>query len=131
MLPVTKYECIGHFQKRVGNRLRKLRKEKKLGGAERLTNTKIDILQKYFGIALRNNIGDLEKMTNAIIASVYHVSEYHEKCPKTNESWCQFQRDKIEGTNFYKCKDGLPVDVRKAILPIYNDLTKPELLVKC
>ena len=68
------YECIGHFQKRVGNRLRKLRKEKKLGGAKRLTNKKIDILQKYFGIALRNNIGDLEKMTNAITASVYHVS---------------------------------------------------------
>ena len=25
----------------------------------------------------------------------------------------------------------MPVDVRKAILPIYHDLTKPELLVKC
>ena len=68
--PVTKYECIGHFQKRVGNRLRKLMKEKKLGGAKRLTNTKIDILQNYFGIALRNNTGELEKMTNPIIASV-------------------------------------------------------------
>ena len=32
---------------------------------------------------------------------------------------------------FYKSKDVLPVDVRKAILPIYHDLTKPELLVKC
>ena len=37
---VIKYECIGHYQKRVGNRLRKLRKELKLGGKNRLTNQK-------------------------------------------------------------------------------------------
>ena len=54
--PVVKFECIGQFQKRVGNRLRKLRKEKKLGVTKRLTNSKIDILQNYFGIALRQNI---------------------------------------------------------------------------
>ena len=29
--PVTKYECIGHFQKLVGSCLRKWRTEKKLG----------------------------------------------------------------------------------------------------
>ena len=49
---VIKYECIGHYQKRVGNRLRKLRKELKRGGKNRLTNQKIDTLQNYFGIAL-------------------------------------------------------------------------------
>ena len=39
--PVIKRECIGHYQKRVGNRLRKLRKEKNLGGKKRLTNKKL------------------------------------------------------------------------------------------
>ena len=34
--PVKKFECIGHYQKRIGNRLRKLRKEKSLGGNNRL-----------------------------------------------------------------------------------------------
>ena len=53
--PVSKYERIGHYQKRVGNRLRKIRKDKKLGVVKRLTNTKIDKLQNYFGIALRQN----------------------------------------------------------------------------
>ena len=48
---VIKYECIGHYQKRVGNRLRKLRKELILGGKNRLTNQKIDTLQNYLGIA--------------------------------------------------------------------------------
>ena len=46
---VSKKECIGHYQMRVGNRLRKLRKEKRLGGKHRLTNTKIDTLQNNFG----------------------------------------------------------------------------------
>ena len=48
---IIKYECIGHYQKRVGNRLRKLRKELKLGGKNRLTNQKNDTLQNYFGNA--------------------------------------------------------------------------------
>ena len=128
---VSKKECIGHYQRRVGNRLRKLRKEKRLGGKNRLTNTKIDTLQNYFGIALRQNIGNLEAMTNAIMASLFHVSGYHANCPKTSDSWCLYQRDKANGTNIYKPKGALPVDVRSAILPIYNDLTKPEMLIKC
>ena len=128
---MPKYECIGHYQKRVGCRLRKLRKDKNLGGRNGLTTTKIDTLQNYFGIALRNNVGDLEKMTEAIMASLYHVSEYHEKCPKTPTTWCLYQRDKLDGTNFYKVKKGLPTNIRKAIMPIYIDLCKPEILSKC
>ena len=42
---VTKYECIGHYQKRVDCRLRKLKKNVKGFGANgRLTNAKIDTL---------------------------------------------------------------------------------------
>ena len=36
--PVQKFECIGHYQKRIGW-LRKIRKDKKLGGKKRLTNS--------------------------------------------------------------------------------------------
>ena len=43
----------------------------------------------------------------------------------------QFQKDKIDGTDLYKNKHGLPIDIRKEILPIYYALTKPELLKKC
>ena len=89
---VTKFECIGHYQKRVGSRLRKLKKSTKgLGGKGRLTDAKIDTLQNYFGIALRQNVGNLE-MVNACMASMYHVAEYHERCPKGNDTWCQFQK---------------------------------------
>ena len=41
-------------------------------------------------------------MTNAIIASLYHVSDFHERCPKTNDIWCQFQKDEIDGTDYIK-----------------------------
>ena len=46
----SKYECIRHYQNRVGNR--------ELGGVKRLTNVKIDELQNYFDIALRENVGE-------------------------------------------------------------------------
>ena len=70
-------------------------------------------------------------MTSAILASLYHVSDYHASCPKTADSWCLYQRDKVNGTNYYKSKGSLLVDVRSAILAIYNDLTKPEIPSRC
>ena len=129
---VAKKECIGHYQKRVGTRLRKLKKNTKgLGGKKRLTDAKIDTLQNYFGIALRQNIGNLDAMVKGCMASMYHVAGHHESCPKSSESWCQFQKDKFLGTKEYKSKGELPLDIRMAILPIYKDLCKKENLSKC
>ena len=58
--PVNKGECLGHIQKRVGSRLRKLEKEyggKKLSDRKtlrgRLGDKEINKLQNYFGIAIR------------------------------------------------------------------------------
>ena len=62
------------------------------------------------------------------MTTLFHVSDYHANCLKTSESWYQ---DKANGTNFYKPNGALPVDVRSAILPIYNHLTKHEMLIKC
>ena len=45
---IKKLECIGHYQKRVGCRLRRLKK-----GLKGLTPAIIYKLQNYFGIALR------------------------------------------------------------------------------
>ncbi|GFT10648.1 uncharacterized protein TNCV_1943721 [Trichonephila clavipes] len=67
---VTKLECIGHIQKRVGSRLRKLKKNTKgVGGKGKLTDKFIDKLQNYYGIAIRSNVGCLEKMQSAVIAA--------------------------------------------------------------
>ena len=130
--PVNKQECIGHYQKRVGCRLRKLRPKENLGGKKgELTNSIIDRLQNYFGIALRQNIGNLKAMEDAIMASLFHVSNFHQYCPKTTNSWCLYQKGKINATNTYKVREELPVNARQLVHPIYKGLTKPEVLSKC
>ncbi|GFX11666.1 uncharacterized protein TNCV_4340121 [Trichonephila clavipes] len=72
---VTKYECIGHVQKRVGARLRKLKsKNKNLSGKGKLTDSFIDRLQNYYGIAVRSNIGNLSGLQQNVIAALLHCS---------------------------------------------------------
>ena len=80
-VPVTKEECIGHVQKRVGSRLWELKRQLKgkkwsdgqvLSGKGRLTNKLIDRLQTYYGIAVREHVGDLQGMAKAIWAGLMH-----------------------------------------------------------
>lgn len=71
---IKKLECIGHIQKRMGTRLRKLKSDNKgivlsdglkLGGKNRLTSAVIDQLQTYYGQAIRTNNNSLEEMKQA------------------------------------------------------------------
>ncbi|GFX35991.1 uncharacterized protein TNCV_4215131 [Trichonephila clavipes] len=71
---IKKFECIGHIQKRVGSRLRKLKlKQKVLGGRGKLTDSFIDKLQNYYGIAIRSNVNNIEKMQSAVIAAFFSL----------------------------------------------------------
>lgn len=55
-LIVLKKECIDHVQKRMGTRLRNLKKHTKgLGGRGKLTGKLIDELSIYYGLAIRRN----------------------------------------------------------------------------
>lgn len=80
-------ECIGHVQKRVGTALRKLKRENPgLGGKGKLTDSQIDKLQNYYGIAIRSNVGNLAGMKKAIHASLMHCASteqrpLHDHCP--------------------------------------------------
>jgi hypothetical protein len=76
-IAVTKLECIGHEQKRTGATLRSLVKEKTaiklheskpLGGKGRLTQSEIDKLQNYYGLAIRRNVSNMEVMKRAVWA---------------------------------------------------------------
>ena len=87
-ITMKKFECIGHVQKRVGTRLRKLKQSTKgLGGKGKLTSSIIDKLQNYYGIAIRQNAGNKEGMKKAIHASLLHVASssknnWHNHCPE-------------------------------------------------
>ncbi len=68
-----KLECIGHVQKRVGSRLRKLKNANKgvklsdgkgIGGKGKLTDGKIDVVQNYYGLSERENLDDVSTMAN-------------------------------------------------------------------
>ena len=137
----NKLECIGHVQKRVGSRLRRLKNKNKrvkladgkgLAGKGRLTDGKVDVLQNYYELAVRENLHDVDHMAKAIKASLYHVAStdanpQHHRYLSGNESWCGYKRDKTT----YKHKNGIPKCIVNCIEPVFQNLNKPELLCKC
>ncbi|CAB3994951.1 Hypothetical predicted protein, partial [Paramuricea clavata] len=137
----SKLECIGHVQKRVGSRLRRLKSSNKgrklsdgkgISGKGRLTTGKMDVLQNYYGLAIRENLDNVEEMAKAVKASLFHVAsteEYpqHHLCLKGEDSWCGYQRD----SKTYKHKNGIPKPIVELVEPIFDDLADPALLKKC
>ena len=78
---IQKSDYIGHVKKRMGTNLQNKKKEygtKKLsdgqtiGGARRLTEKLCDNLQRYYGQAIRDNLGDLDGMVKATKAILHH-----------------------------------------------------------
>ncbi|KAK7106360.1 hypothetical protein V1264_017625 [Littorina saxatilis] len=78
---VQKLECVGHVQKRMGKRLRDVKKNargkklsdgKVLGGRGRLTDTEINKIQAYYGNAIRGNTNNLVGMRSAVWAIFFH-----------------------------------------------------------
>lgn len=139
---IDKLECVGHVQKRVGTRLRSLKKStkealpdgKKLSGKGRLTDVSIDKLQAYYGNAIRENKHDIVKMRQAVWAVFFHKGSSDEN-PVHNfcdVKWCPFLKAKEKGNQYtHRTNQYLPSSVMDAIKPIWKDLTKTELLRKC
>ena len=103
--PVNKGECVGHVQKRVGGRLRKLKKangsklledKKKDWWCGRLNEKVINKPQNYYELAIRQNTDSLPKMRKAVGAVLYHCSEAssaetrHMFCD-VDSQWCKFR----------------------------------------
>ena len=146
--PIEKEECVGHIQKRMGTALldykknmrgQKLSDGKGVGGAQRLTQDMIKRIQNYYGLAIRQNKGNLHGMKKAITAIQHHIIEdpeksltsQHQFCPRGKESWCRFWRDKATGSNDYKHLHRLPNVFMSALNPIFKRLSDSELLGRC
>ena len=72
-------------------------------------------------------------MKRYIMVSLYHVASsdekpQHDKCPKGENTWCNYWKSKAEKTKHKHKGKGLTDDIVKAVLPIYEDLTKEALL---
>ena len=160
-IPISKLECIGHIQKRVGRKLRNLRedgafkelyedsddddddnngkkKKKKNNKKIRLTDKIINKLQNYYGIAVRATTGrTVEEMKKDIGAALYHCVQFdsedqrHIFCPKTAMSWCKYQADIINDTHTYKSKVGIHRKIFSLVKPVFMELSDDALLKKC
>lgn len=141
---VSKIECVGHIQKRMGTRLRKLKQAgvkcsdgKSVGGKGRLTDSVIDKLTVYYGNAIREHKNSLCDMRKAVWAIYFHTRStdsepLHTFCPPGSDSWCTYQKAVSNGSvEQYKHKKTLPTSVMDVIKPIFNDLSQPKLLQRC
>lgn len=143
---IEKLECVGHIQKRMGTRLRKLKQSlgknklddgKTLGGRGRLTHAAINEIQNYYGLAIRRNVHSLESMKAAVWAEYFHLSSsndspMHELCPKGTDSWCKYQRAKSNNESYdHDNHTHYSSVVMTKIKPIFKDLANPDLLRKC
>uniref|UniRef100_A0A0B7BRA0 Mutator-like transposase domain-containing protein n=1 Tax=Arion vulgaris TaxID=1028688 RepID=A0A0B7BRA0_9EUPU len=130
---ITKLECCGHIQKRMGKRLLDKVSEYKgqsfteggkkfigIGGAGRLTVTAIKRIQGHYGAAIRKNIGNLEEMKKSVWAIFNHRKGNHKDCG----SWCP--KDKVLAD-----KNKLPNFVLDKIMPVFVELSSEVLLKKC
>ena len=145
LLP-AKLECVGHVQKRLGTRLRKLRQNYKgrkledgrgIMGKGRLTDKCINTLQNYFGMAIRQNTSNVYLMKKSIGAVLYHCSDIsdesvrHQFCSKSGDGWCKWQNDQLSKTKTYRKKVGMPLVIKRLIEPIFHDLSSDSLLKSC
>ena len=75
-------------------------------------------MQNYYGMAIRQNPGQLHEMKKGIGAVLWHCSDIqdlevrHQFCPKSIHSWCKYHSDKITGMSTYKPSTSLPVVIK-------------------
>ena len=96
----------------------------------------VDIMQNYYGLAIRQNKDNLQGMINDVKAGLYHLvsskeNPQHHLCPKGKESWCGWQRDVSNQTETFKHKKGLAKAIVEVVEPIYDSLADPALLTRC
>ncbi|GFW46830.1 uncharacterized protein TNCV_2981861 [Trichonephila clavipes] len=144
---IQKIECVGHVQKRMGTRLRKLKlvySKKKLsdgktiGGKGRLTDSLIDKLAHYYGNAIRCNSTNVKEMRKAIWAVWGHSCSTNDEpmhwfSPTNPNTWCKYIYNAAINNNLqnYKHKTSVAKAVRDVIKPVFADLSHPALLKKC
>jgi len=111
---------------------------KGLSGRGKLTSKLIDELSIYYGLAIRRHCNSIEDMKKAIWATLYHKISTDEKpqhhfCPEGPKSWCAWQLQKaiVGNTNEFKHNPAMSDEVFKAIKPVYEELSRDNLLSRC
>ena len=93
-----------------------------------------DYWQSYYGNAIRAHKVDLVGMRKAIWAVYFHKSSSDQNSTHNfcDISWCPFLKAEQAGKDYtHGANNYLPSAVMQAISPVWKDLSKTELLVKC
>ena len=116
----------------------KLSDGKGIMGAGRLTDKAINTLQNYYGMVIRNNVGDLYGMKKSVRPTLFHncdianAEEKHQFCPHLRTSWSMWWSDKIApGQNKYRKKLSLPFTIRSLLMPKFRDLSNETFPEEC
>ncbi|CAG2246741.1 unnamed protein product [Mytilus edulis] len=140
---IAKEDCVGHIQGRMGKHLRrlvdqykgrKLEDGKQLTGKGRLTNKLMNSFQTFYGMAIRNNKGNVNAMRQNVMAILFHYASTAEKpmhhfCPVGDTSWCKWQVDKDCGSSTYRpLKNPLTEVVVQILKPVFEKLSDEKLL---
>ena len=93
----------------------------------------LNSLQNFYGLAIRQNQMNLNYMERAIGAILYHCSGNgdkeirHQFYPKTKDSWCKFQLERLNNTSNHKDRISLPRSIKHVLEPIFRDLSSDSL----
>ena len=102
-----------------------------------MTIARIDTIQNFYGLAIRQNKGDSKGMAKATKAILHHYAssqynEQHDFCPNGSASWCSYQCDMANGTNLHQpIKNPLPPAVVKATQPVFDRHRDEKFLAGC
>ena len=96
----------------------------------------MNTFQNHYGMAIRQNRNNLYAMKKAVAAVLHHsttnedLEKRHQYCPRTTDSWCKFQRDKITEGKTYKENVSIDKTVLDLTAPVffYKDLGSDESL---
>jgi len=132
-------------EKKAGVSAPKKRKTKKESSANepkqpkplQLTNKVMLKMSTYYGLAIMRHPDSLEKMKNAVLATFYHMTStnanpQHLYCPEGANSWCEYQRLKVEKKeSTFEHPVIFDEETIKLLKSVYDDLSNDDLLRRC
>ena len=74
-------------------------------------------------------------MKKSIFDALFHCASseknnWHDHCPKGQDSWCKFPQDAVKGTNTFILGSDLPHSIVSHVKPIFMELSEDALLQK-
>ena len=139
---IIKQDCINYIAKRmyngittISNNLKGTADSISGDGLGKVTKKKQTLLTQYYAHALKTYAPDVDAMRKGVLASLYHFMSsddkpQHQHCLPGESSWCRWQRCQVTGEQ-YEHHQKIIEKYAVQLLPLYERLTKPDLLERC